>query len=188
MFWHNTRCNVKTSSLVSVAVIVAIAATGAYASGPIGVYAIVEKVVFEPNEQAPERIQVWGAFAYADGGVAQGAGSSAVKKGYLYFSNPTRSEVILREWRDFKAVAGTGQAIGFGTWIYIGGFPKEPDQAPPNGIYHPRGGSPIDLRVHGETETPKSPAEYVANAGMVRLPNEGSHAAVVKLLRDALKK
>jgi hypothetical protein len=179
---------VRTSTLVSVVAILAIAATAAYASGPIGVYGIVEKVVFEPNEQGPERIQVWGAFAYADGGVVQGAGSSAVKKGYLYFSNPTRSEIVLREWRDFKAVAGTGQAVGFGTWIYIGGFPKEPDQVPPNGIYHPGGGNPIDLRVRPESEAPKSPAVYVANAGMVKLANEGSHAAIVKLLRDALKK
>ena len=37
------------------------------ASGPLGIYGIVEKVVFEPNEQAPERIQLWGAFAYVDG-------------------------------------------------------------------------------------------------------------------------
>jgi len=33
-----------------------------FASGRIGFYGIVEKVVFEPNETAPERIQIWGAF------------------------------------------------------------------------------------------------------------------------------
>ncbi|HWN99480.1 MAG TPA: hypothetical protein VNS63_09445, partial [Blastocatellia bacterium] len=30
-----------------------------------GVYARVDKVVFEPNAGAPERIQIWGAFALA---------------------------------------------------------------------------------------------------------------------------
>jgi len=33
------------------------------ASGPAGCYAIVEKVVLEPNDKAPERVQVWGVFA-----------------------------------------------------------------------------------------------------------------------------
>ncbi len=53
------------------------------ASGPVGIYGIVEKVVFEPNERSPERIQVWGAFAYVDGGANSGLGVSAVKRGYL---------------------------------------------------------------------------------------------------------
>jgi hypothetical protein len=29
------------------------------------VYAIVEKVVLEPNENSPERIQIWGVFSVA---------------------------------------------------------------------------------------------------------------------------
>ena len=32
------------------------------ASGQVSIYAIVEKVVLEPNDSAPERIQIWGAF------------------------------------------------------------------------------------------------------------------------------
>ena len=32
------------------------------ASDRLGIYAIVEKVVFEPSESAPQRIQIWGAF------------------------------------------------------------------------------------------------------------------------------
>jgi len=38
------------------------------ASGPVGFYAVIEKVVFEPDEKAPERMQLWGAFAVVDGG------------------------------------------------------------------------------------------------------------------------
>ena len=46
------------------AVIVLCAAAALRGSGPVGIFGIVEKVVFEPDERAPERIQVFGAFAY----------------------------------------------------------------------------------------------------------------------------
>src|SRR5688572_27086158 len=36
------------------------AATAARASDPNGIYAFVDRVVVEPSEAAPERIQVWG--------------------------------------------------------------------------------------------------------------------------------
>ena len=39
----------------------------AFASDPIGIYALVDKVVLEPNEKNPERIQIHGAFAFAEG-------------------------------------------------------------------------------------------------------------------------
>ena len=35
------------------------------ASGPIAVYAVVDKVVFEPNPDKPERIRVTGVFITA---------------------------------------------------------------------------------------------------------------------------
>ena len=56
----------------TVVAIVGILAGAAHltASGPLGIYGIVEKVVFEPNEAAPERIQVWGAFTYVNGATA----------------------------------------------------------------------------------------------------------------------
>ena len=57
------------------------------ASGPVGIYGLIDKVVFEPTEQNAERVQVWGAFMYMDGdGVATaGAVVSAARRGYLYF-------------------------------------------------------------------------------------------------------
>src|SRR6185436_5959383 len=80
------------------------------ASGPLGIYGIVEKVVFEPNEQSPERIQVWGAFAYVDGAGAQSLTISAPKKGYLYFrllgtaagETDLSTKLIRNEWADLK--------------------------------------------------------------------------------------
>jgi hypothetical protein len=44
------------------------------------VFAVVEKVIFEPNEQAPERIQLWGAFAFVSGGI-QGNFTAAPQRG-----------------------------------------------------------------------------------------------------------
>ena len=98
-------------------------------SGPLGIYANVDKIVVEPSESAPERIQVWGAFAYVDQGSGQGLTVSPAKRGYMYFRmDPSQADAIKKEWADLKAVAGTGQAIGFGRWGYIGAFPGlQPD-------------------------------------------------------------
>jgi hypothetical protein len=194
------------------------------ASGPVGIYGIVERVVFEPNETAPERVQVWGAFVYANGcsssaawaagapvecGVLsaraaenQRGGVSPVSRGYLYFKLPavvpdltTEADVDLvkREWADLKAVAGTGQAVGFGRWGYIGSFsdirPDRPARVYEN-VLRPtgyRGGDLTDLRVRPASEAPVSPATYQTNAGVVRLSDRGGHADIVAQLRSRLR-
>ena len=166
----------------------------ASASGPLGVYGIVEKVVFEPNEQTPERVQVWGAFAYVEG--RSPSDVSTVTRGYLYFRLPTYGEsveTVRNEWADLKAVAGTGQAVGFGSWGYIGGFAQLlPDSRPtPPGVILervPSGGRTTDLRVRPATEPPTDPAAYQTNAGVVKLSAGGSHAAIVKQLAAALRR
>jgi hypothetical protein len=160
-----------------------------FASGPLGIYGIVEKVVFEPDEKSPERVQVWGAFAYADGFRGSGVVSAAVR-GYLYFGLPkTGLDVVRTEWADLKSVAGTGQAVGFGKWGYIGSFGSlQPDKWPssPSLIYYdvPQGGEWNDLRVRPASEKPSGPGVYQTDAGIVRLP-EASHATVIRQLREA---
>jgi hypothetical protein len=168
------------------------------ASGPLGIYGIVEKVVFEPNEQSPERIQVWGAFAYVDGGVGQSLATSAAKRGYLYFrlmpDAGQTTQLIRNEWADLKSVAGTGQAVGFGRWGYIGGFGSlQPDAAsgmPPyileRAIDGRANARQTDMRVRPASETPARPALYQTDSGVVKLSETGSHAAVVKQLKAAL--
>ena len=172
------------------------------ASGRIGFYGIVEKVVFEPNETAPERIQVWGAFMYVDGGASRNFATSAAKRGYLYFkiqslhsgfTPQAQIDLNKKEWADLKAVAGTGQAVAFGSYGYIGSFGVlEPGgvAAPPSYLYEnrPQGGDQADLRVRPATEAPSNPATYQTETGVVKLNEAGSHAAVVKQLRDALKR
>jgi hypothetical protein len=171
------------------------------ASGPVGIYGIVEKVIFEPNEQAPERVQVWGAFAYADGTGGRALSISPAKRGYLYFrlptvipgsTEPSQVETVRKEWADLKAVAGTGQAIAFGSWGYIGDFGRlDPATRPKNPPYllerAPRGGEATDMRVRPASEAPASPAAYQTNAGIVKLAADGSHGAVVRQLQEALR-
>lgn len=181
---------------------VLLASTSLSASGRLGFYGIVEKVVFEPSEAAPERIQVWGAFMYVDGGASQNIAVTAAKRGYLYFriksnyegyTSQAQIDLNKKEWADLKAVAGTGQAVGFGRYGYIGSFGVlEPSgvAAPPSYLYEnrPSGGDQADLRVRPATEEPRSPATYQTETGIVKLSDTGSHADVVKRLREALKR
>ena len=163
------------------------------ASGALGIYGIVERVVFEPSEAAPERIQVWGAFAYVDGAGAQGLTVSPAKRGYMYFRmDPSKADIIKKEWADLKAVAGTGQAIGFGQWFYIGGFgalrPDTRSSQPPYVLEVAPGNPLTDLRARPASEAPANAALYQTNAGIVKLSETGGHAAIVAQLKDALKR
>jgi hypothetical protein len=92
------------------------------ASGPVAVYALVDRVVFEPDEATAQRVQIWGAFSV----LGERSTYSGVQSGYLYYrmnlpncGNPrTVCDAIERStralWSDLKKVAGTGKAVGFG--------------------------------------------------------------------------
>lgn len=149
------------------------------ASGPIGVYALIDKVVLEPNDAAPDRAQIWGVFVVAD--KQGGTPVFPAKRGYLYFQLPgegvwregvPRSEVTRREWSDLKAVAGTGQMVGFGSsWVATGS------------------GAPTEAyRVRPVSESPAAPSPYVLNAGVVRLSANGSYEEILNQLRAARDK
>src|SRR5262245_4640116 len=85
----------------------------AAASDWTGVYARIDKVVFEPNESAPERVQVWGVFAVASRPDRSRYDPAA--RGYLYLTLRSGKEDICRkEWADLKAVAGKGEIVTFG--------------------------------------------------------------------------
>ena len=57
--------NIKQLLLLALGLIAA--TLSAQASDPVGIYALVDKVVYEPNDKAPERVQIWGAFSLAEG-------------------------------------------------------------------------------------------------------------------------
>lgn len=79
---------------------------------PVGVYAMLDHVVAEPNDAAPVRIQLWGAFVLA----ADSGGYATVARGYMYYACPAGQETSCRaDWEDLKFVAGIGKAIGYGS-------------------------------------------------------------------------
>ena len=90
------------------------AVSTARASDPNGIYAFVDRVVLEPSDDKPERIQVWGGFALAKAGSRDEYADA--QRGYLYFKlRPGDEDVCKKEWADLKAVAGTGQLVSFGS-------------------------------------------------------------------------
>jgi hypothetical protein len=160
------------------------------ASGPAGVYAIVERVIIEPSAQSPERVQVWGAFAFVAGGLQRPVGITTPKRGYIYFTVPpglsdVEKQTILKEWSDLNAVAGRGQAIAFGDYRFPGAFG---DDTPIYGTTRGTGPRSFEVRVQPESRKPTDPIPYVTGTGIVRLPATGSHSAAVQQLKDSLKR
>lgn len=146
-----------------VCVLLALGAIQLWASDRVGVYGIVEKIVFEPNETSPQRVQIWGAFAVTDG--KSGSGYLPPQRGYLYYTiTPGKEEIAKKEWADLKAVAGTGQGIGFG-------FRYE-----------------TKVRVRKATEKVESPDTYVVSQGLVKIGPPHDNAAILPGLKEALRK
>ena len=82
-----------TVASLSVATIVTIGAlNGTKASGPLGIFAVIERIQFYPDEAHAERIQVWGAFAYQEcptesqfrsGTAARDGWMTSAQRGYM---------------------------------------------------------------------------------------------------------
>jgi hypothetical protein len=125
---------------ILVAVPLVLASLELTASGPAAIYAIVQKVVLEPADAAPERIQVWGVFSIWD----QTARSyTEPARGYMYFKLPGPADVqwraggnrpstpiALAEWADLKRVAGDTTAVAFGEQGYWQGRLRKADEKP----------------------------------------------------------
>ena len=107
-----------------------------HASDFVGVYAVVEKVVMEPGEAAPERIQIRGAFALSDG--KRGSGYGEAQRGYLYYSCPAAQiATCRREWADLQSVAGKNIGVGFGGRYLATGRIRKADEAPASPDVYP---------------------------------------------------
>lgn len=132
------------------------------ASDMVGVYAVVEKVVLEPADTAPERIQIWGAFALAD--EKSGSTYGPAQRGYMYYTCPQGKESICRkEWADLKSVAGTATGVGFGKrWDAAG-------------------------KVRKADEKASSPEPYPIQMGVVRVEKASDRGAETLKVIDRLK-
>jgi len=132
------------------------------ASDWTGVYARVDKVVFEPNADAPERIQIWGAFALATKGNRNTY--EPAERGYLYYSLKAGSEDICKkEWADIKAVAGSGKIIAFGGRSQPVRLRRATDKPADPDVY------PLD---HGISKVGANQSNYGPVAELMALPKE----------------
>ena len=132
------------------------------ASDWTGVYARVDKVVLEPNAGAPERIQIWGAFALATKGNRDTY--DPAQRGYLYYSlKPGSEEICKKEWADIKSVAGTGQIIAFGGRNQPARLRKAADKPADPDVY------PLD---HGLSKVSSSRGDYGPVRELMSLPKE----------------
>jgi hypothetical protein len=144
-------------------------------NGNIGIYGVVDKVVLEPNEHSPQRIQIWGLFVVP---VQMSSGEyRAPQRGVLYFKLPPgRERVVRKEWTEIKKIAGTGKPIGFAQyWVW--------DQDDPQDNLH----TSLEVHVHGTGDF-GSPDPYPPDRGIVRT-NDGNNpdfqCIVTQLKRDA---
>ena len=140
--------------LLAVAVVAAV--TGLQASDRVGVYGLIDKVVFEPNAESPERVQIWGAFAIAtreDRDLYD-----PVARGYLYFKLPAANDRLARaEWNDLKALADTNKIAAFSA----------------------RFGQSVRLRA--ASEPPQSPDNYTLGVGVRVMRADIDHAPIKAL-------
>lgn len=109
--------------------VLAVAVGSLRASDFTGCYALIEKVILEPNDTEPTAIQVWGAFALTDG--RPGGSYLAAQRGYLYYTCAKgRDATCLNEWADMKAIAGKQQVVGFGSRYLANGRVRKADEKP----------------------------------------------------------
>jgi hypothetical protein len=82
------------------------------ASDPVGIYGVIERVVLEPSEAKPERIQIWGWFELAN---KTSRRYDEPRRGCLYYSLADgQQDLCHKEWKDLEESAGSGKCIAFG--------------------------------------------------------------------------
>lgn len=146
----------KKTTLFAMAVACIVGASGLGASDRVAVYGKVDRVVLEPNAEAPTAIQVWGVFSIAQARNRNDYQPAA--RGYLYYSLPAKADVARREWADLKSVAGTGTIVGFGSrWEGV------PQLRQPN-------------------DPPATPDPYTINAGLTKVQGRTEYGPIRALL------
>jgi hypothetical protein len=126
-----------------------------HASGPLGVYALVDKVTFEPNAEKPERIRISGVFIAAKETPDNSTVYGEPQRGYLYLALPRdkadvaqrelNDALARREWSDLKSLAGTRQVVGFGTSWFNRVHVRKADEDAKNPDVYPMGNGLVKM-------------------------------------------
>ena len=81
-------------------------------SDPVGVYAVIDRVVVAPDTANPTTIQIWGTFAVSD--QQRGDNYRPAARGFLYYRlNKSDVNASRAEWADLRRLAGTKTVVGF---------------------------------------------------------------------------
>jgi len=123
----------------------------ARAGGPPPVYMVIDKVVFEPDADAPTRIQIWGAFALLREGVSYGS----PVRGYLYYAAaPGAEEKCRKEWAALKRMTNQKQLISFGFCREpnVRDHLRKPDEKVASPILYPNGKGGFALGKNAESK------------------------------------
>ena len=136
--------------------LVMVGALSLHASDRVGVYAVIDRVVFEPGAANPERVQLWGAFAVATRNNRDDY--DPVQRGYMYFTAANARDLTRAEWNDLKSVAGTRKIVAFGT----------------------RFGQSV--RVRGDHEKPQTPDRYETGIGVNIIQADKDYAPIRALI------
>ena len=146
--------------VMGVALAVAMAGIVAvHASDRVGVYAVIDKVIFEPNASNPERVQLWGTFAVATRNNRDDY--DPVQRGYLYFATSAQRAMTHAEWKDLSSVAGSKRIVAFSS----------------------RFGQSV--RVRANAEKPAAPDAYVLGIGVNVIQPDLDYAPI-KALASAI--
>src|SRR5262249_11433105 len=106
-----------------------------------------------------------------------------------------QKESVLREWADFKSVAGTGQAVAFGRFGCVGSFSDDLISEGHSGGARSSmtlPGIPAstscreDHPVRAESSAPSVPCAYPLNTGLTKLSVTGNLGGIVRKLQEAL--
>ena len=145
----------KTFTLL-IGVCLAAAVAGLGASDRTAIYARVDKVVLEPGPAAPTAIQIWGVFSVAKPNDVNFYQDPA--KGYLYFELAGKREAALKEWADFRQIAGSGGIVSFGNRFEL------------------------HAKVRKTGDRPGHADPYVVSAGLTKVRGNTDYAPVHALL------
>jgi hypothetical protein len=130
----------------------------------VGIYGVIDQVMFDREGSAPTLIRISGVFMIPV--PMSTTGYRSPQRGFLYFRVVPGSEKAARkEWRQLKAVAGTGQVVGFAYyWVANPGDPWG----------NPHRELEVSLHKEGEATSPEDyPMPYPE--GMVKSGDKGGN-------------
>ena len=132
----------------------------------VGIYAIVSRVTFEPNESSPNCVRISGVFVVPDR-MSSGRYQKP-QRGYLYLKiAPGGEQATRQDWNALKAIAGSGSVVAFGDyWV--------PNPDDPQGNPH----HSLEVTVHAEGESVATPDIYP-------IPRQGGVTRVEAIVHNA---